>query len=85
MTTSTPGLSRSSQVLMPLGLPLRTMIVTTEPNGMPLCSFGVPVVVDLAGLHQAGDVGLEAEVARRRSAGRTRPCATDRPRRRRTG
>ena len=39
MTTSTPGLSRSSQVLMPFGLPLRVTIVTTEPNGMPLCSF----------------------------------------------
>ena len=28
--TSTPGLSRSSQVLMPLGLPLRTAKTTTE-------------------------------------------------------
>ena len=25
---------------MPLGLPLRVTIVTTEPNGMPLCSSG---------------------------------------------
>ena len=36
VTTSTPGLSRSSQSLMPLGLPLRTTMVTTEPNGIPL-------------------------------------------------
>ena len=39
VTTSTPGLSRSSQSLMPLGLPLRTTMVTTEPNGMPLYSL----------------------------------------------
>ena len=39
VTTSTPGLSRSSQSLMPLGLPLRTTMVTTEPNGIPLCSL----------------------------------------------
>ena len=39
VTTSMPGLSRSSQVLIPFGLPLRTMIVTTEPNGMPLYWF----------------------------------------------
>src|SRR5512143_2886251 len=36
VTTSMPGLSRSSQSLMPLGLPLRTTMVTTDPNGMPL-------------------------------------------------
>ena len=30
VTTWTPGLSRSSQVLMPLGLPLRTVNTTTE-------------------------------------------------------
>ena len=24
---------------MPLGLPLRVTIVTTEPNGIPLCAF----------------------------------------------
>ena len=38
VTTLTPGLSRSSQSLMPLGLPLRTTMVTTDPNGIPLCS-----------------------------------------------
>ena len=39
VTTSMPGFRRSSQVLMFLGLPLRATIVTTEPKGMPLCSF----------------------------------------------
>ena len=42
------------------GLPLRVTIVTTEPNGMPLCSFWFQFVVDLAGLDEAGDVGLDA-------------------------
>ena len=36
VTTSTPGLSRSSHVEIALGLPLRTTIVTTEPKGTPL-------------------------------------------------
>ncbi len=39
VTTSIPGLSRSSQVWMFLGLPFRVTIVTTEPNGIPLCSL----------------------------------------------
>jgi hypothetical protein len=34
--TSTPGLIRSSQVLMPFGLPLRTTSTTTELVIMPL-------------------------------------------------
>ncbi len=39
VTTSTPSFRRSSQSRIPLGLPSRTTIVTTDPNGMPLCSF----------------------------------------------
>src|SRR5439155_20453087 len=34
--TCTPGLTRSSQVLMPFGLPLRVAMTTTEPVTMPL-------------------------------------------------
>src|SRR2546423_6369251 len=34
--TCTPGLTRSSQVLMPFGLPLRVAITTTESVMMPL-------------------------------------------------
>ena len=84
VTTSTPGLSRSSQSLMPLGLPLRTTMVTTEPNGMPLVASAFQSSVDQAGVDQAGDVGLDGEVDDvGRGAGR-RPCATGRPRRRRT-
>src|SRR5215216_2488385 len=37
--TSTPGLIRSSQVLMFFGLPLRTIRTTTESVTMPSCSF----------------------------------------------
>ena len=62
VTTSTPGLSRSSQSLMPLGLPLRTTMVTTEPNGIPLCVARVPARVDQSGVDQPGDVGLDREV-----------------------
>src|SRR5204862_4762957 len=37
VSTWTPGLSRSSQVLMCFGLPLRTTNVVTESVTMPLC------------------------------------------------
>src|SRR6476646_5041594 len=36
VTILTPGLTRSSQVLMPLGLPLRTTIETTDWVRIPL-------------------------------------------------
>ena len=35
VTTSTPGLIRSSQPVMCLGLPLRTTITTTELTAIP--------------------------------------------------
>src|SRR3954466_6385378 len=41
VTTSTPGLSRSSQLLMPFGLPLRTTRVATESVIMPLWGWEV--------------------------------------------
>ena len=62
VTTSIPGCSRSSQSLMFFGLPLRTTRETTDPNGMPLGGVGVPVLVHLVGLDQAGDVRLDREV-----------------------
>ena len=37
MTTDTPGLARSAQSLMPLGLPLRTRITVTDVVGALLC------------------------------------------------
>src|SRR5215467_10951252 len=37
--TLTPGLTRSSHVLMPLGLPLRTRNTTTESVRMPSVEF----------------------------------------------
>ena len=60
--TSTPGLTRSSQVLMFLGLPLRTMNTTTESVTMPLYSFLFQSVVDQARVDEPGDVGLEREL-----------------------
>src|SRR5689334_3247361 len=36
VTTSMPGLTRSSQPVMCLGLPLRTTITTTESDTIPL-------------------------------------------------
>ena len=39
MSTSTPGLIRSAQVLMCFGLPLRTVNTTTESVTMPLYLF----------------------------------------------
>ena len=41
--TSTPGLVRSSKVLMFFGLPLRTTRATTESVTMPLYCVAVPV------------------------------------------
>ena len=37
--TLMPGLSRSSQVWMPFGLPLRTMSETTDLETSPLCAL----------------------------------------------
>ena len=62
VTTSRPGWSRSSQVLMFFGLPLRVTIVTTEPNGDALVLAGVPVVGDEARVDELRDVGLDGEV-----------------------
>ena len=55
-----PGLIRSAQSLMPLGLPLRVAMTTTESVTMPLLG-AVPVLGDDVGLDQAGDVRLERE------------------------
>ena len=59
--TSTPSLTRSSQVWMSFGLPLRTAKTTTESVTMPLCVVVVPVGVDEALVDQRGHVGLEGE------------------------
>ena len=48
VTTSTSLVSTSSRVLMPSGLPLRTMITTTESWAMPLYLLLVPVFGDEA-------------------------------------
>ena len=60
--TSTPGLTRSSHVLMLSGLPSRTTNTTTDEVTMPLVVVLVPVLGDLAVVDQAGHVGLEREV-----------------------
>ena len=59
--TSTPGLIRSSQVLMFFGLPLRTTSTTTESVTMPLYWSWFQFGDDQAGLDQPGHVGLERE------------------------
>ena len=59
---STPGLTRSSQVSMPSGLPARTTKTTTEEVAMPLVGVVLPVLGDQALVDQAGHVGLERVV-----------------------
>ena len=59
--TWTPGLIRSSQVLMFFGLPLRVAMTTTESVIMPLYWSAFQLGGDQAGLDQPGDVGLEGE------------------------
>ena len=59
--TSTPGLIRSSQPVMCLGLPLRTTNTTTESLDDPLLRVGVPVAGDDPVLDQPGDVGRGRE------------------------
>ena len=61
VSTLMPGLSRSSHVWMPFGLPLRTMSETTDFDTMPLCGVGRPVRRDEPGLDQARHVGRERE------------------------
>ena len=56
-----PGLSRSSQVWMPFGLPLRTMSETTDLDTSPLCALAAQSSDDEPGLDQARHVGLERE------------------------
>ena len=56
-----PGLRRSSQVLMSLGLPLRTTKATTEVVTRPSVRRRVPVGGDLAGVDEARHVGLGRE------------------------
>src|SRR5664279_5040720 len=48
--TCTPGLVKSAQVLMFLGLPLRVTITTTERVTMPLYWFAFQVVATLPAL-----------------------------------
>ena len=57
----TPGLARSAQSWMPLGLPLRTAKATMESLTMPLVGLFLPVVGDQAGLLDAGHVGLQRQ------------------------
>ncbi len=59
---STPGFTMSSQVWMLSGLPLRTTKTTTDDVAMPLVGVVLPGLVDEAGVHEAGHVGLEREV-----------------------
>ena len=61
VTTWTPGLIRSAQVLMCLGLPLRTMNTTTELVTMPWSVLSQPAATSPA-LTRRVDVGLEREV-----------------------
>ena len=58
----TPGLARSSQVLMPLGLPLLTTMTTIDCVQMPLVSLSFQSFGDDALVDQAGHVGLQREV-----------------------
>ena len=59
--TLMPGLSRSSQVWMFFGLPLRTMSETTDFDTRPLCALAAQSSDDQAGLDQARHVGRERE------------------------
>ena len=59
---STPGSTRSSQVSMPSGLPLRTTKTTTEEVAMPLVGVVLPVLGDQALADQTSHVGLEGVV-----------------------
>ena len=61
VTTWTPGLSRSSQVLMFLGLPLRTASTTTELVTKPSYWSCVPVRRDELGLDELVDVGRKRQ------------------------
>ncbi len=60
--TWTPGLTRSAQPLMRLGLPLRTASTTTESVTMPLYWLAFQLFVDEAAVHEPRDVGLEREL-----------------------
>ena len=59
---STPGLTRSSQVSMPSGLPSRTTKTTTEEVAMPLVGVVLPVLGHQALADQTGHVGLQRVV-----------------------
>ncbi len=59
--TSTPGLIRSSQPVMCLGLPLRTTSTTTESVTIPLCGLAFQVAGDDPVLDQPRDVGRGRE------------------------
>ena len=62
VTIFTPGLTMSSQPLMPSGLPGRTASTTTDFETMPLLAPGVPVRRHEPLVDEAGDVALEGEV-----------------------
>ena len=52
VSTCTPGLTRSLQPVMCLGLPLRTMITATEFVTKPCVAFWFQLEEHQAGLHQ---------------------------------
>ena len=62
VTMPTPGLARSSQPVMPSGLPGRTTKTTTDCVQMPLVSLSFQSSAHQAGVDQPGDVRLEGEV-----------------------
>ena len=81
VSTWTPGLSRSAQVWMPFGLPLRTISTTTELETMPLVGVSAQLSATspaLTSLSTSGrererdDVGLLAGRPPRGSGRRTR-------------
>ena len=79
--TSTPSCSRSSQVSMPFGLPLRTAKTTTESVTMPSYSSSAQSRVDEAGVDEPRHVGLEREGDDVGGEARTRRRGSARPRR----
>ena len=72
--TLTPGLSRSSQVWMCFGLPLRTISETTERETMPLRRRVRPVGGDLAGFTSRSTSGASENV----TTSAVRPASTAR-------
>ena len=78
VTILTPGLIRSSQLVMCFGLPLRTTMTTTDWVQMPLVALSFQSLADQPASTSLVHVGLEGQVhlvglqaaARRRGSGR---------------